>query len=192
MNANKASAARCHLEPQAWSGQPVIPALSHSPLRRLTRSMFFTSQSTSYQTTCTVSERSSIKGTRQYKPTRSSSFALRQKYSVKSNLHEVRFDEPPNGLFSSWYLYFLELGSPSRILLFSFWWENRRCALLGVILPSRFAMRSSTSMFSMCHLYFIVNSTIKAKISITWKKDTTYYRKMFLSKNEKQIPSLPK
>ena len=51
------------------------------PLRGLTLSMLFTSRSTSYQTTCTVSERSSIKGTHQCKPTSSSSFALQQ-YSL--------------------------------------------------------------------------------------------------------------
>ena len=48
-----------------------------SPLRRLDLGMLFTSRSTSYQTTCTVSERSSIKGTCQCKPTLSSSYALR-------------------------------------------------------------------------------------------------------------------
>ena len=77
MSAHKASAARCHLEHQAWSGQPAIQALPQSPLRRLTQSVLITSPSTSYQTTGRVSERSSIKGTRQCKPTRSSSFAIR-------------------------------------------------------------------------------------------------------------------
>ena len=62
--------------------QPAIQATCHlgiatAPLRRLALSMPFTIATTSYQTTCTVSERTSIKGTRQCKPARSSSFALR-------------------------------------------------------------------------------------------------------------------
>ena len=40
--------------------------------------MLFTIMTTSYQTTCIVSKGTSIKGTRQCKPTQSSSFALRQ------------------------------------------------------------------------------------------------------------------
>ena len=52
--------------------------LPQSPLRRLALRVLFISQSTSYQTACTVFERSSIKGTGQCKPTWSSSFALRQ------------------------------------------------------------------------------------------------------------------
>ena len=49
-----------------------IRALATAPLRRLALSVLFTIATTSYQTTCTVSERSSIKGTCQCKPTRSS------------------------------------------------------------------------------------------------------------------------
>ena len=78
MSTHKASIARCLCEHQAWSRQPAIQALLWSSLRRLALSMLFTSQSTSYQTTCTVSERSSIKGTHQCKPTQSSSFTLWQ------------------------------------------------------------------------------------------------------------------
>ena len=78
MSPHKASATRCLCEHQAWSRQPAIWALPQSPLRRLTLSVLFTSWSTSYQTTCKVSKRSSIKGTCQYKPTWSSSFALWQ------------------------------------------------------------------------------------------------------------------
>ena len=63
-------------------GQPIIWALPQSLLRRLTLSVLFTITTTSYQTTCTVSERSSIKGTRQYKPTQCSSFALRHNMST--------------------------------------------------------------------------------------------------------------
>ena len=44
--------------------------IAMAPLRRLALSVPFTIATTSYQTTCTVSERSSIKGTRQCKPTR--------------------------------------------------------------------------------------------------------------------------
>ena len=78
MNTHKASAARCLHKHQAWSRQPAIWPLLQSPLRRLALSVLFTSWSTTYQNTCTVSERSSIKCTCQCKPTRSSSFALRQ------------------------------------------------------------------------------------------------------------------
>ena len=49
--------------------------------------MLFTIVTTSYQTTCTVSERSSIKGTHQCKPTCSSFIALRQ----------TPWQGPPNG-----------------------------------------------------------------------------------------------
>ena len=72
MSAHKASAPRCHLDHQAASGQPAIRALATAPLRRLTLNMLFTIATTSYQTTCTVSERSSIKGKHQCKPTWSS------------------------------------------------------------------------------------------------------------------------
>ena len=58
------------------------------PLRRLTLSMLNTSWSTSYQTTCTVSKRSSIKGTCQCKPTWSSSFALWHGGSLDTALKE--------------------------------------------------------------------------------------------------------
>ena len=63
MSAHKASVARCLSEHQAWSGQPAIWALPRSPIRRLALSLLFTIVTTSYQTTCTVSERTSIKGT---------------------------------------------------------------------------------------------------------------------------------
>ena len=82
MSTHKASAARCLCEHQAWSSQPAILALPWSPLRGLTLSMLLTWSTTSYQTTCTVSERSSIKGTCQCKPTWSSFFALRHTGSV--------------------------------------------------------------------------------------------------------------
>ena len=85
MSTHKASATRCHLEHQAWSGQPAIQALATAPLRRLTLSVLFTIMTTSYQTTCTVSERTSIKGTCQCKPIQSNSFALWQYL-----LHSVR------------------------------------------------------------------------------------------------------
>ena len=72
MSAHKASAPRCHLDHQATSGQPAIRALATAPLRRLALSVLLIIATTSYQTTCTVSERSSIKGTHQCKPTWSS------------------------------------------------------------------------------------------------------------------------
>ena len=56
----------------------MIWALPQSPLRRLALSMLFTIATTSYQTTCTVSERTPIKGTLQCKPMQCSSFALQQ------------------------------------------------------------------------------------------------------------------
>ena len=97
MSAQKTSATRCHLEHQAWSGQPAIQALPQSPLRRLALSMLFTIMTTSYQTTCTVSERTSIKGTLQCKPTRSSSFTLQQQlfeflFCVKSGKLKRNYD----------------------------------------------------------------------------------------------------
>ena len=82
MSTHKASAAKCLREHQAWSRQPAIWALPQSSLRRLALSKLFTSQSTSYQTMCTVSERSSIKGTHQCKPTWSSSFTLKHLVSI--------------------------------------------------------------------------------------------------------------
>ena len=63
MSTHKASATKCHLEHQAWSGQQAIWALAMALLRRLTLSVLFTTMTTSYQTTCTVSKRTSIKGT---------------------------------------------------------------------------------------------------------------------------------
>ena len=89
MSTYKASAAKCLHEHQTWSWQPAIRALPWSPSRRLTLSVHFTWWSTTYQTTCTVCERSSIKGTHQCKPTRSSSFALRQPRSKFFNFHAV-------------------------------------------------------------------------------------------------------
>ena len=50
-------------------GKPAIRVLATAPLRRLALSVLFTIVITSYQTTCTVSKRSSIKGTHQCKPT---------------------------------------------------------------------------------------------------------------------------
>ena len=69
MSTHKAITAGCLSCHQATSGQPAIRALATAPLRRLTLSVLFTITTTSYQTTCTVSERSSIKGTHQCKPT---------------------------------------------------------------------------------------------------------------------------
>ena len=50
-------AARCLSYHQAAYGQPAIRALATAPLRRLALSMLFTITTNSYQTTCTVSER---------------------------------------------------------------------------------------------------------------------------------------
>ena len=57
MSTHKATAARCLSYHQAASGQPAIRALATAPLRRLALSMLFTIATNSYQTTCTVSER---------------------------------------------------------------------------------------------------------------------------------------
>ena len=62
MSTHKAAVARCLSYHQATSGQHAIWALATAPLRRLALSVLFTIVTTSYQTTCTVSERSSIKG----------------------------------------------------------------------------------------------------------------------------------
>ena len=62
MSTHKAIATRCLSYHQAASGKPAIQALATAPLRRLALSMLYTIVTTSYQTTCTVSERSSIKG----------------------------------------------------------------------------------------------------------------------------------
>ena len=62
MSTHKATAARCLSYHQATSGQPAIWTLATAPLRRLALSVLFTIMTTSYQTTCTVSERSSING----------------------------------------------------------------------------------------------------------------------------------
>ena len=69
MSTHKAVAARCLSYHQATSRQPAIRALATAPLRRLSLNVLFTIVNTSYQTTCTVSKRSSIKGTGQSKPT---------------------------------------------------------------------------------------------------------------------------
>ena len=69
MSTHKALAARFLSNHQAWYGQPAIRVLAMAPLRRLALSMLFTIMTTSNQTTCTVSKRSSMKGTRQCKPT---------------------------------------------------------------------------------------------------------------------------
>ena len=50
-------ATRCLSYHQAAYGQPAIQALATAPLRRLTLSVLFTIVTNSYQTTCTVSER---------------------------------------------------------------------------------------------------------------------------------------
>ena len=50
-------AARCLSYHQTTSGQPAIQALAMAPLRRLTLSVLFTIATNSYQTICTVSER---------------------------------------------------------------------------------------------------------------------------------------
>ena len=54
---HKAMAARCLSYHQATCGQPAIWALATAPLRRLALSVLFTIATNSYQTTCTVSER---------------------------------------------------------------------------------------------------------------------------------------
>ena len=57
MSTHKATAARCLSYHQAAYGQPAIRALATAPLRRLALSVLFTIVTNSYQTTCTVSER---------------------------------------------------------------------------------------------------------------------------------------
>ena len=57
MSTHKATAARCLSYHQATYGQPAIWALARAPLRRLALSVLFTIMTNSYQTTCTVSER---------------------------------------------------------------------------------------------------------------------------------------
>ena len=57
MSTHKAMAARCLSYHQAAYGQPAIRALATAPLRRLALSVLFTIMTNSYQTTCTISER---------------------------------------------------------------------------------------------------------------------------------------
>ena len=57
MSTHKATAARCLSNHQATYGQPAIRALATAPLRRLALSVLFTIVTNSYQTTCTISER---------------------------------------------------------------------------------------------------------------------------------------
>ena len=57
MSTHKAMATRCLSDHQAAYGQPAIRALATAPLRRLALSVLFTIATNSYQTTCTVSER---------------------------------------------------------------------------------------------------------------------------------------
>ena len=57
MSTHKAMAARCLSYHQAAYGQPAIRALATASLRRLALSVLFTIATNSYQTTCTVSER---------------------------------------------------------------------------------------------------------------------------------------
>ena len=57
MSTHKATAARCLNDHQATYGQPATRALAMAPLRRLALSVLFTIMTNSYQTTCTVSER---------------------------------------------------------------------------------------------------------------------------------------
>ena len=57
MRTHKAMAARCLSYHQAAYRQPAIRALATAPLRRLALSVLFTIATNSYQTTCTVSER---------------------------------------------------------------------------------------------------------------------------------------
>ena len=57
MSTHKATAARRLSYHQAASGQPAIRALATAPLRRLALSVLFTIATYSYQTTCTISER---------------------------------------------------------------------------------------------------------------------------------------
>ena len=57
MSTHKAMAARCLSYHQAAYRQPAIWALAMAPLRRLALRVLFTIATNSYQTTCTVSER---------------------------------------------------------------------------------------------------------------------------------------
>ena len=57
MSTHKATTTRCLSYHQAAYGQPAIRALATAPLRRLALSVLFTITTNSYQTTCTVSER---------------------------------------------------------------------------------------------------------------------------------------
>ena len=57
MSTHKAMAARCLSYHQAAYGQPAIRVLATAPLRRLALSVLFTIVTNSYQTTCTISER---------------------------------------------------------------------------------------------------------------------------------------
>ena len=57
MSTHKATAARCLSYHQAAYGQPAIRALAVAPLRKLALSVLFTIMTNSYQTTCTISER---------------------------------------------------------------------------------------------------------------------------------------
>ena len=57
MSTHKATAARCISYHQATYGQPPSGHLPRPPLRRLALSVLFTIATNSYQTTCTISER---------------------------------------------------------------------------------------------------------------------------------------
>ena len=57
MSTHKATAARCLSYHQATYKQPAIRALATALLRRLALSVLFTIVTNSYQTTCTISER---------------------------------------------------------------------------------------------------------------------------------------
>ena len=73
-----------------------------APLRRLALSVLFTITTTSYQTTCTVSERTSIKGTCQCKPTQCRLLALRHYQSRFPIFCAMTFRIDMNCSTSSW------------------------------------------------------------------------------------------
>ena len=96
-------AARCLSYHQAASWQHAIRALATAPLRRLTLSVLFTIATNSYQTTCTVSKRTSIKGNTPMQDTdritdRCKNIALPQTSFAGSKknlvLHSLSVDEP--------------------------------------------------------------------------------------------------
>ena len=82
-------AARCLSNHQAAYGQPAIRALATAPLRRLALSVLFTIATYSYQTICTVSERTFNK--RQHTNARYGvDFSLFMHYDI-THYHPIRF-----------------------------------------------------------------------------------------------------